>query len=309
MPPLSSTTAATLAIAPRAWVGQFLLLSAIWGSSFLFQHLAATEFGTIALSFMRVAFACLFLLPLATWYKLWPQMRQHWRAMLVLGILNSALPFACYAYAVQHITTGLTAILNAAVPLFGSLVAWFWLGDKPTFSRTIGLGLGFWGIVMLSLYKTGLAFDGSSWAMFAGLFASLCYAVAASWSKRFLNDIPPLAIATGSQISATLVLLIPGIIYWPEHAPSLSAWGSVLVVGVVCTGLAYILFFDLLRKIGPARTTPLTFVIPIFAFLLGVLFLGEPINPRVLMWGSVILLGTSLATGMWSISQLLRLPR
>lgn len=295
--------------APNPWVGTFLLLAAIWGSSFLLQHIAATEFGTMALSFMRVTFACLFLLPLATWYKLWPQMRQNWRAMLVLGILNSALPFTCYAFAVQHITTGLTSILNAAVPLFASLVAWFWLGDKPTFSRTIGLGLGFWGIVMLSLHKANFALGGSGWAIFAGLFASFCYAVAASWSKRFLNDISPLAIATGSQISATLVLLIPGIIYWPIDPPSVSAWGSVLVVGVVCTGLAYILFFNLLKKIGPARTTPLTFVIPIFAFLLGVLFLGEPINPKVLVWGSVILFGTSLATGMWSIPQSLHLRR
>lgn len=115
----------------RPWLGDFVLLASIWGSSFLFMHLVAGELGTWPAAAARVGIASLFLLP---WLRLRGQtalLRQHWKPVLWVGVLNSGIPFALYAFAVMHISTGLSAILNATVPLFGALVAWAWLGDKP----------------------------------------------------------------------------------------------------------------------------------------------------------------------------------
>ena len=134
----------------KGWLADFLLLAAIWGASFLFMRLAAIELGALPTAALRVGIASLFLLPLLVAKGHWPALRAHWKPVLFVGVLNSGLPFALYAFAVMHITTGFSSILNATVPLFGALVAWVWLGDKPGLSRTVGLAIGFGGVVLLA---------------------------------------------------------------------------------------------------------------------------------------------------------------
>ena len=146
---MSAAVAAHAAV-PRRWIVDFLLLAAIWGSSFLFMRMAAVEFGPVPTAAVRVAIAAAFLLPLLWLRGLAPQLRQHWKAVLVIGLLNSAIPFACFAFALLSITTGLSAILNATVPLFGALVAWLWLNDRLAGSRVLGLVIGFGGIALLA---------------------------------------------------------------------------------------------------------------------------------------------------------------
>lgn len=285
-----------------ASVVDFLLLAAIWGSSFLFMRVAVVEFGPLPTAAVRVAVAAIFLLPLLWWRGLGPQLRQHWKAITLVGLLNSGIPFALFSFALLSITTGLSAILNATVPLFGALVAWLWLKDRPTGSRVLGLAVGFLGVAMLAWDKATFRPDASGiapgWAVLACLGATICYAFAASATKRYLGGLPPLVTATGSQVGATLGLALPALWLWPAQMPGGQAWLAVLVVGVLCTAVAYILYFRLIEQAGPARALAVTFVVPVFAIFYGMLFLQEPVTGWMLLCGAVIVCGTALSTGL-----------
>jgi drug/metabolite transporter (DMT)-like permease len=234
-----------------------------------------------------------------------PQLRKHWKPIFVVGVFNSGIPFACFAFAVLSITTGLSAILNATVPLFGALIAWLWLKDRPAHSRVLGLVIGFAGVALLAWDKASFKPDASgvapAWAVMACLLATVCYGWSAIAAKRFLGGLPALVTATGSQMGALLVLALPGLWYWPARNPSLQAWLSLLVVGVVCTGVAYVLYFRLIEHAGPARALAVTFVVPVFAMLYGVLFLDEAVTAWMLLCGAVIVCGTALSTGLLKV--------
>ncbi len=289
----------------QAWLVDFVMLAAIWGASFMFMRTASQEMGPLASAGMRVIIAALFLLPIL-WFKgLGGALRKHWKITLSVGVLNSALPFVCFTYALLSITTGLSAILNATVPLFGALVAWLWLKDRPSGSRMLGLAVGFIGVTMLAWDKASFKPDANGlstgWAVLACLLACLCYGTAASVAKRYMAGLPSLVSATGSQIGASIALMPLTLLYWPAQAPSLQAWGSVLVLGVVCTGLAYILYFRLIERAGPARALAVTFAIPAFAVFYGVLLLGESITPWMVICALVIIAGTTLSTGLLTL--------
>lgn len=286
--------------APR-WLWEFILLSALWGASFLFMRLGAAEFGPLPTAGLRVGIAAMFLLPLLLRQGQWPALRHHWKPILLAGLINSAIPFALFAWAVMHIATGLTSILNATVPLFGALVAWVWLGDRITRLRWLGLALGFIGVALLAWRApagTGFKTGHAGWAMAACLAASTCYALAASFARRYLTGIPPLATATGSQIGATLGLALPTLWLWPAQTPGLRAWLAVLAIAVLCTGIAYILYFRLIAHAGPSRALAVTFLAPVFAVAYGALFLKEAITPWMVGCGLVIVCGTMLSTGL-----------
>ena len=286
----------------QAWLVDFVLLAAIWGASFMFMRTASQEMGPLASAGLRVIIAALFLLPIL-WFKgLGGALRKHWKITLSVGVLNSALPFVCFTYALLSITTGLSAILNATVPLFGALIAWLWLKDRPSGSRMLGLAVGFIGVTMLAWDKASFKPDANGlstgWAVLACLLACLCYGTAASVAKRYMAGLPSLVSATGSQIGASIALIPLTVLYWPSHAPSLQAWGAVVVLGVVCTGLAYILYFRLIERAGPARALAVTFAIPAFAVFYGVLLLGESITAWMVICALVIIAGTTLSTGL-----------
>ena len=284
-----------------SWLGEFLLLSALWGASFLFMRLGAAEFGPLPTAGLRVALAAAFLLPILLRQGQWPALRRHWRPILFAGLINSAIPFALFAWAVLHIATGLTSILNATVPLFGALVAWAWLGDRINRLRWLGLALGFIGVALLAWRAPGGVSAGGShagWALVACLLASTCYAVAASYTRRYLTGVPALASATGSLLGAALVLALPTLWFWPDTTPGLRAWGAVAAIAVLCTGIAYIMYFRLIARVGSSRALAVTFLAPVFAVLYGMLFLGEHVTPWMLGCGLVIVCGTLLSTGL-----------
>ncbi len=291
----------------QAWLIDFVLLAAIWGASFMFMRTASHEMGPLASAGLRVAIAALFLLPLV-WFKgLGGALRKHWKITFSVGVLNSAIPFVCFTYALLSITTGLSAILNATVPLFGALIAWLWLKDRPNGSRILGLAVGFIGVTMLAWDKASFQPDANGlstgWAVLACLLACFCYGTAASVAKRYMGGLPSLVSATGSQIGASIALIPLTVLYWPAQAPSLQAWGAVLVLGVVCTGLAYILYFRLIARAGPARALAVTFAIPAFAVFYGVLLLGESINAWMVVCALVIIAGTTLSTGLLKLGR------
>ena len=286
----------------KAWLPEFVLLAAIWGASFLFMHIGVAELGAFATASLRVSIAALFLLPLALARGHGAALRQSWKRTAVVGVFNSAIPFVCFSYALLSIPTGLTSILNATVPLFGAVVAWVWLKDRPTGSRTVGLVVGFVGVAMLAWNKASFSVDSSGvatgWAVLASLTACLCYGLAASFTKRYMTGLPSLVSATGSQLGAMVFLLPLGLLYWPDHAVSWKAWGAVIALGVVCTSLAYILYFRIIERAGPAKALTVTFAIPVFAVLYGVVLLGEVVTPWMVGCGLVIIAGTTLSTGL-----------
>ena len=281
---------------------EFILLAALWGASFLFMRLGTLEFGPLPTAGLRVAIASLALLPVMLSRGLWPQLRQHWKPVMICGLINSAIPFALFSFALLSISTGLSSILNATVPLFGALVAWLWLGDKPGTSRTVGLVIGFIGVALLASGKASFKPDASgavtAWGILACLLATISYAVAASFTRRYLSGLNSLMVATGSQIGAALGLALPTLLMWPVQAPSLKAWGALLALGILCTAVAYVLFFRLIEQLGPARAITVTFTIPVFAVFYGVTLLGETVTTWMLFCGVIVLCGTALATGL-----------
>jgi drug/metabolite transporter (DMT)-like permease len=282
----------------------FLLLSAIWGASFMFVDFAALEFGPVPTAALRVTVAALLLLPLLLRRGLGPQLLRHWKALLVVGLLNSGIPFALYGFAVLSIPTGLSAVLNATTPLFGALVAWIWLRDRLDASRVAGLVVGFAGVALLAWQRIEPesgdpgASHATLLAIAACLLACLCYGVAASYTKRYLTGLPPLLTAGGSQLGAAVGLALPALITWPAHVPGARAWLAVLALGMLCTALAYLLFFRLLAQAGPARALTVTFVIPVFAVVYGMLFLGEQVSTWMALCAVLIVCGTALSTGL-----------
>ena len=301
-----SPSSAQALASPKSWLIDFVLLAAIWGSSFLFMRISAVEFGALPTAAVRVTIAALFLLPLVWLRGLLPELRKHWRKVFFVGVLNSGIPFACFAFALLSITIGLSSILNATVPMFGALVAWLWLKDKPDGSRVLGLVIGFAGVAMLAWRATGpgagfkATADGATpgLAVLACLLACFCYGISASYTKRYLTGMPPLVTAAGSQIGASLGLALPAIWFWPTQMPGANAWLALLAVGVLCTGVAYIIFFRLIENAGPPRALTVTFLVPVFAVLYGVLLLGEHVTPWMLLCAAVIVCGTALSTGL-----------
>ena len=289
----------------RGAVIDFILLAAIWGASFLFMRIGTVEFGPVPTAAVRVGIATVFLLPLLLLRGLGPQLHRHWKPVFAIGLINSGIPFALFAFALLSITTGLSAVLNATVPLFGALIAWIWLKDRPAGSRILGLAIGFFGVALLAWDKTRFKPDASGyapgWAVLACLAACVCYGIAASAAKRYLGGLPALVTATGSQMGASLGLSVPALWLWPARMPGLHAWLALLALGVVCTAIAYILYFRLIETAGPARALAVTFLVPVFALLYGIFFLDEAITGWMLLCAGVIVLGTALATGLLAL--------
>lgn len=276
---------------------ELVLLGAIWGASFLFMRIAAPEFGPVALVELRVGIAALFLLAILLWRggasNLLPQ---AW-PLTVLGITSSALPFVLFAYATLSVTAGTAAVLNATAPLFGALVGYAWLRDRLRPLQCVGLALGFAGVVLLVWDRTSVNVEGAVPAAAACLVATLCYGVAANFTKKKLAGLPALANATGSQIAASLLLLPLAVVYWPAEMPGAASWYSAAALGVLCTGIAFVMYFRLIARVGPAKAITVTYLVPVFGMIWGLVFLHEPITAGMIAACLVVFLGVALATG------------
>ncbi len=277
-------------------------LGFLWGASFLFMRIAGPEFGALALVEVRVAIAALVLLPLLLARGLGGELTSNWAVLGVLGIHNTALPFLLLTWATLYLTAGTSGILNATAPIFAAIIAWAWLGERLTISRTAGLLVGTVGVWLLVRDKVGASMGDTTLAVVAALGGSFLYGIGGNFTRRYASHIKPLAIATGSQIGAALVLLPIAVVTWPDTPISITAWAAAITMGLFSTALAYILYFRLIANIGPTGAITVTYLIPVSAMLLGALVINEPITGAMVFGGAVILLGTALATGM------LRLP-
>ena len=279
-------------------VAELIALAALWGASFLLMRIAAPAFGPVALAGLRVAGAALLLVPLLAAHRQLSELTRHWRAIAAVGLMNSALPFLCFAYAALSINAGVSAIFNSATPLFAAMIAWVWLAERMTPARVLGLAIGFAGVIWIAWDKIGFKAGGSTWAVAACLAATLCYGVAPSLTKRHLTGAAPLAVAAGSQLAAAVFLALPALLFWPSDPPSPHAWLTVAALAFFCTGLAYILYFRLIAHAGPANAVAVTYLVPIFAVAWGGVFLGETLSWRLVAGCAVVFAGTALATGI-----------
>lgn len=279
-----------------------IVLAALWGGSFLFMRMGAGEFGPVALAAVRCAGAALFLVPLLASRGQLGELRRAWRGILLVGVTNSALPFVCFGIAALAITAGLSSIFNAATPLATALIAAIWWRDRLTSRRWLGMAIGLAGVAWLAWDRAGIKSTShgvtAGLAVLACLMATLFYGFSANYTKRKLAQVPPLAMATGSQLSAALVLALPAWWLRPAQMPGATAWAATIALAVLCTGVAYILYFRLITHAGATNASAVTFLIPAFAVLWGWLFLDEAISATMVAACGVVLVGTALAMGL-----------
>ena len=265
---------------------ELLALGAVWGGSFLFMRVAAPEFGPYALVELRLALGALVLLPFL-WLARARFPLRIWPKLAAIGVVNSALPFLLFAWAAQRAPAAIGAICNAMVVLFAALVAYLVFGEKIGARRAVALLTGFIGVVVLATAKvSGLSIGP---AVFAGATAALLYGVGLNLVKRYMAGLPPAASAAVTLGCSALLLLPLAATHWPAGAVSAQAWGSAIGLGVLCTGLAFIYFYGLIHRIGAARTSTVTYLVPLFGALFAWVFLGEPVTLAMLLAGALIL--------------------
>ena len=280
-----------------AGFARLLLLSALWGGSFLFTRMAVSAVGPAWLILARVSLAAIFLWCVARWFKKSLQATKYWRHYLVLGFFNSALPFLLFAYAAQTITASLLSILNATAPMWAALIAVVWFKSELSLSKWLGLAIGLAGVIVLAGVESMTLPEGGMLAIAAGLGATFSYGIATNYTK-FAPNVESFANAHGSMWAATLVM-IPVALATPIPAEiSLMPTGfAVLALGVVCSGVAYLIYFRLIADFGGVSALTVAFLIPVFGTLWGAWLLGEPVTWATIVGGFLVLLGTALVTG------------
>ena len=277
-------------------------LGVLWGVSFIFIRVAAPEFGPIALMAVRVVLATIVLIPLLVSRGGVAEVVTYWRPILLIGLLHYALPFCLFAYAMLALTGGFAAIINASSPLFAGAVAWIWLGERLAAARIAGLVTGFAGVVILVWNEATVDIATAGPAIGAAVLASFCYGLAAVLAKRQLAGVSPTTVSAGSMLAASVALLPLAIWHWPSAMPSTSAWIMAALLGIACTAIAFVLYFRLIANVGPTKAITVTFLIPVFAVMFGVVLLEEPLSVSMVAGGAVILLGIAMSTGLlaWS---------
>lgn len=280
-------------------VAELLLLAALWGGSFLFMRIASPVLGPVWLIEVRVLLAGLALLPLLIRLNLWGEIRRRALPLFIVGCLNSAMPFLLLAFASLSLPAGFTSILSATAPLFGTVVASVWLKEKLTVGRMVGFALGFAGVIVLVGWKTIDATPSFFVAVGAGLLAGLMYALSAPYIKQNLSDVPSLVITTISQLSAAIFLLPALPFTVPRTTPTTGVLLAILALALLSTSLAYVLYFRLIKNVGSTKALTVSYLIPLFAILWGVLVLGETITTSIILGCGLILLGTAIANDVF----------
>ena len=279
-----------------------VLLGAIWGSSFLFIRIAAPAFGPVALVEVRMVSGALVLLPLLSAGIGVGALRRHARPIALISVINFAVPFVLVTYAMLTLTAGFASMLNGTVPMWTALIGALWFGERVRPSQWAGLAIGALGVAVLVGDRIELNPRGAGWtetvAVGAALLGMVFYGLSANVARRTLGGVPPLATATGSQIGAAVLLAPLAVTTWPAQTPAAGEWTAALVLGVLCTGLAHLLFFRLIARVGAMRAANVTYLIPLFATVWGTLFLAEPLTPRLVTGGAIVLAGTALALGV-----------
>lgn len=285
---------------------RLLSLAAIWGASFLFMRIAVPELGPAWLMFVRVLSAAVFLALVALVLKRGLPLRAHALHFMILSFFNTALPFLLFAFAAQTLTASLLAVLNATAPLWGAVIGWLFFRQTMSLRLASGLVLGIAGVAVLVGFDAVVSDASAIPAIVAAASAACCYGIA-TWYTRLAKPVPAFINAHGSMWGASLWLLpLLWFIPLPVAEPANHSLLAVLALGIVCTGIAYLLYFRLVQDLGATPTLTVTFLIPVFGVLWGHVFLHEQIGWHTLAGAASVIVGTALVSG-FSI-QSLRAP-
>ena len=272
-----------------------LCLSAIWGASFLFIKLGVDQLAPSVVVLGRLVVGVLVLLPLVALHGGLSPLRTHVVHLAVLGAFNNALPFWLLGFAETRLDSGLTAVVQAAAPIFTVLLAgWIDPSQHVRGIRLVGIAVGFVGVALL----VGVQHGGEVTAALAVVLTALCYAASVLFAGRTMKDLPPLQVSVG-QLGAAAILIAPlGLVQLPRHAPSAKTIAAVVALGALGSGIAYLLYFAIIASAGASRAILVTYLVPAFALLYGAVFLDETISATALGGLVLILGGVALATGL-----------
>ena len=278
----------------RRHLAMLLALAAIWGASFLFIKVGVRDFEPATLVFLRVLLAALTLLPIVLLTTGLGGLRASWPQLGVMGALNSALPFWLLSFGETRLDSGLAAVIQAAAPIFTVLFAIHYdPSQRVTGARLVGVLVGFGGVALL----VGAQRGGDLVAALAVAATAACYAMGALYGGRRLAHLPPVEMSFGAMIAATVLTAPAGVLQLPGDAPGWKPVASVVLLGVVGTGLAYILYFDLILGAGASKAILVTYLVPALALIYGAVFLDEEVTAVALGGLVLILLGVALGTG------------
>ena len=279
---------------------KLVLLSSLWGLSFIFMRVASPEFGAVPVVMIRMGVGALLLLPLLASLHYLRQVRDNIGRLALLGFINHVVPFSLLALATTQLEAGFTSLINATTPIFTALIGAVWFATPIRRRQYLGLALAFVGVYVLSADRLDFQLGGDGWYILAILGATFCYGIAGNYSKTHLGHLPVRVLAAGSCSMSGLMLLVPGLLMWPQQAVSIEAWGSALAMAVLSTTVAFLLFFSLLASAGATAASTVTFLVPVSALLWGYLLLDETLGLRTLVGMAITLAGTAVATGMLS---------
>jgi len=271
-------------------------LAAIWGGSFLFMRIAAPVLGPAVLIEFRVLLAALFLAAVGLFLKKRLDLRSHWKHYFILGFFNSALPFLLFAFAARTLSASVLSVLNATAPMWSALLGAAWMRQAVPGRTVLGLGLGTVGVALLVGFDHVASRPGAGVAVGAALLAALSYGVASLYA-RSAAKVEAFANAHGTMWTSALMVL-PALAFFPMSGPATPGIAAaVLALGVLCSGIAYILYFRLIEEVGTTSALTVTFLNPVFGILWGALFLGETIGWYTVAGSAIVLVGTALVTG------------
>jgi drug/metabolite transporter (DMT)-like permease len=279
-----------------------LALAALWGGSYLFIRIAVPGFGPAPLALARVILGALLLFAFALATRQPLSLRPYAGRLVVLAFLNAAFPYLLISAAELHLTASFAALLSATVPLFVATFAAAWLGERLTGARVTGLLTGMIGVGIMVGWSVVPITGPMTLAIVATLTASASYAGAAVYTRVKLRGVPSHALALGQQLGALVWLAVPGIIAAPRVVPPIAAIWAVVALGALSTAVAYLLFFTLLERIGPTRTSTLTYLVPIVGLLWGVVFLHEPMSAGMIFGLGVVVASVVLVHGTFKPS-------
>jgi drug/metabolite transporter (DMT)-like permease len=281
-----------------------IALAAIWGASFMFIKVAVRELAPGEVVFGRVLVGSVSLLPaipfMLGWGRMVVELRRYARPLVLMGVLNAALPFWFLAWSEKRLDSGLSAVLQASTPLFTAVLAFgFSRKDRVAGAPLVGVLIGFVGVALL----VGAQHKGDAVSALAVLLTALCYAASALYAGNRLRACPPIVTSFGTLLAATVLTLPLGVAQLPSGTPSGKAIGSVLALGALGLGVAYLLYFGLIAGAGASSAVLVTYLVPALALAYGSIFLDEPLTLSAIGGLALILAGVALGT------RTLRLPR
>lgn len=266
-------------------LGAILLLAALWGASFLFIRIASPIMGPILTIGTRVIIAAfvLWLYTLSIKHPIF--FAKRWKQYIIIGGLNAAIPFVCIAVAELYLPASMSAVLNALTPICTAIVAWIWIGEKVTLKKAGAIGIGFTGVLVLVGWSPMVFTYNIMLCVILSIFSTISYGVAAVYTKRTFPDASPLSLAIGQQIGASILILPFLGVGIPNSINQITpvAVYSVIALAIFCTAIAYLLYFYLIRQIGPVQTLSVTFLVPFFGILWSNLFLNEPVTINIVV--------------------------